>query len=430
MVLNTIVVFITCCWLLIELFLQPEEIRGLVVGQMMAVAGSEGRCLVSYWNGNFFSHAIVNYYLHNPELCGDFEISEHVDFESRILVTPTNYSTHWMLPREVQKLLRAYDVDIDALSNKPRHGTDHLNTQGLAIFAWFSQDCSSKAKGYYDSDDAQKFYHNIWGEETVHIGRYDLLTDQDKTALTKQEQISRAQHLHEAEFIKLIKSKFSDQPKVRILDMGCGYGGLLRRLWEAGIVWSAVGVDIAGKMCEQARRLNLELGCDKDIDILEESYLHVSIPDESVDLVISMDALLHVGPAGQRKAIKEAARVLRPGGWMIFTDILQQEVVDPVEMQPIYDRIHLSKLGTVSNYKESMEGIGFRKFGFEEHSSNVSAHYGTVREVLLEKGDSIGVSKEYAEKMESGLCTWRDLAPKNIVWGFTMAQKTIKVSLS
>ena len=397
---------------------------------MLAVAGPDGRCLVTYWNGDFFSHAVVSYYKSNPSLCGEFDISEHVDFESRTLTTPTGYSTHWFLPAEVQKLLRAFDVDIDVIGHKPRLGTDHINAEGLAIFAWFSQECSSKAKGYYDSDDAQKFYHNIWGEETVHIGRYDLLTEQDRAALTKQEQISRAQALHEAEFLTLVKSKFPDQPKVRILDMGCGYGGLLRRLWEAGIVWSATGVDIAQKMCEQARRLNRAISCDKDIDILEESYLHVTVPDESVDLVISMDALLHVGPEGQQKAIKEAARVLRPGGWMVFTDILQQEVVDPVEMQPIYDRIHLSKLGTISNYKEAMEAVGFRKFRFEEHSSNVSAHYGTIREVLLEKGDSIGVSKEYTEKMESGLCTWRDLAPKNIVWGFVTAQKTEKVSLS
>lgn len=248
----------------------------------------------------------------------------------------------------------------------------------------------------------------------------------DKAELSLQQQISKAQEYQETEFTNLIKSKFPDF-KARILDMGSGYGGLLRRLWESGIVWSATGCDISYKMCRQAHDLNVKLGCDKDIRILEESYLDVSVPDECVDLVISMEALLHVGPANQHKAIKEAARVLRPGGWMIFTDIMQQEEVDPVEMQPIYDRICLSSLGSISNYKLAMDEAGFGNFEFKETSSNVSAHYGTVLEVLKEKGQSIGLSPEYQKSMESGLATWRELAPKNIRWGFMMAQKVKQI---
>jgi sarcosine/dimethylglycine N-methyltransferase len=348
------------------------------------------------------------------------------------------------LPEEIQKRLRSYDADIDIIfdgvnnkcfrnegaskedESQELADQDHINTEGLAIFVWFSESCTSKAKGYYDSDDAQTFYKIIWGNETTHIGRYDLLTKEDKTKLSKHEQIFRAEQLHEVEFIKLIRSKFPGQEKIRVLDMGCGFGGLLRRLWEAGIIWSATGCDIAAKMCQQNRALNTKLGCDKDITILEESYLDVSVKSESVDLVISMNALLHVGPDKHHKVMKEAARVLRPGGWMVFTDFLQQEIVDPVEMQPIYDRIHLSRLGTVSNYKDAMEVVGFRNFNFAAHSSNVSAHYGTIREVLMEKADSIGVSKEYAGRMEAGLRTWRDLAPSNILWGFLSAQKTEK----
>jgi sarcosine/dimethylglycine N-methyltransferase len=395
---------------------------------MLAIAGEEGRCLVTYWNGNFFSHAVMNYYKKNEKLCGAFKIHEHVDWEKRNLVTPTQYSTTWHFPHELQKILRGFDVDIDEITNELQIGEDHMNVDGLAIFGWFSNECTSSAKSYYDSDDAQKFYNDIWGQETVHIGRYDLLTDADKT-LSLHQQISKAQEHHEAEFIKLIQSKF-DNGKVRILDMGCGYGGLLRRLYESGCIWRATGCDISLKMCEQARRLNEELGCDKDITILEESYLDMSVADESVDLVISMDALLHVGPDGQRRAIKEAARVLRPGGFMIFSDIMQQETVDPKEMKPIYERIHLNKMGTVANYKDAMDVVGFRNFDFlQANSSNVSNHYGTVCKVLEEKGDAIGISPEYQEKMKSGLCTWRDLATKNIVWGFVVAQKCEKADL-
>ena len=377
--------------------IMPEDIRGSVVAQMLAVAGENGRCLVTYWNGNFFSHAIMNYYKKNQDLCGPFELKD-VDWKNRTLVAPSGYSTEWHVVSEVQQILRAFDVDVDNVSSEVEELADEtdqdqnskvlcedrIHCAGLAIFVWFSRKCTCKAKGYYDSPDAQKFYNDIWGKDTIHIGRYDKLNALEKAAMPKQRQIAKAQEIQERDFCDLIRSKFNE--KVRILDMGCGYGGLLRRLYQDNLVWSATGVDIAVKMCEQAKRRNAEIGCQDIITIKEESYLDVSIPDESVDLVISMDALLHVGPERQKRAIAEAARVLRPGGWMIFTDIMQQEDVDAKEMQPIYDRIHLEKLGTISNYKEAMENVGFRKFGFEDASCNVSLHYGTVLEVLNEKG--------------------------------------------
>jgi sarcosine/dimethylglycine N-methyltransferase len=348
-------------------------------------------------------------------------MNQDVDWENRCLVTPTNYSTEWLHVPEVQKLLRAYDVNVPDVLETPDFSKNHINTSGLSIFVWFNQENTSRAKTYYDSNDAQRFYSNIWGEETVHIGRHDLLTTDEKTSLSKQEKISRAQVLHEREFVSLIQSKFDT--KIRIVDMGCGFGGLLRRIWEAKLVSKATGCDISAKMCDQARRLNQQLGCSKDITILEESYLDITMAEASADLVISMDALLHTGPEGQRQAVQEATRILRPGGWMIFSDIMQQEEVDQVEMQPIYDRIHLDKLGTVSNYKSAFEQAGFTNFSFEEHSSNVSTHYGTIREVLHEKANGIGLSEEYTEKMSAGLQVWKELAPKNIVWGFVCAQK-------
>lgn len=414
--------------------IMPEEIRGNVLDQMLKVCGPEGRCVVTYWNGHFFSHAVMNYYMRNAELCGTFDFS-HVDFDNRQLETPTGYTTHWMTPKEVQRLLRSYDVNINhinvnSVAVEDHLGTDHINMAGLSIFAWFSQQCTTNSKSYYDSDDAQTFYSSIWGEETLHIGRYDMLTDKDKTGLDLCQQISKAEEYHELEFVKRIVSKFQvddETPKMRVLDMGCGYGGLLRRLWKEGVVWRATGCDIAAKMCEKARQQNEKIGADKDIVINEESYLSVSVPDESVDLIISMDALLHIGPDGHRAVMKEAYRCLRPGGWMIFSDIMEHENVDKEEMQPIYDRIHLSKLGTVSNYEKCLSKAGFTKFHFEPHSENVSVHYGTVRKVLQEKGDSLPLSKAFIERMSAGLAMWEKLAPKNIEWGFVCAQKTEKL---
>ena len=288
-----------------------------------------------------------------------------------------------------------------------------------------------RAKQFYNEQDSQTFYRHIWGTETIHVGRYDLLTDAEKATLNRQQQIVRAQEHHETEYLKLILSKFGaseafhdgTRTQIRVADFGCGYGGLLRRMWKAGILSTAVGVDITPRMCHHAHELNVEYGCDKVIDIKEESFLETSIPDTSVDLVVSMEALLHVGPQGQQKTVHEASRILKKGGWMIFNDIMQQPDVDEDEMQPIYDRICLSEMGTLSGYKAVFQDAGFANFEFLPYSSNVAAHYGAVLEVLKEKGDELGLSKEFQKSMQQGLHYWVDLAPKNILWGFLLAQK-------
>lgn len=138
--------------------IMPESIRGKVVAEMLAISGEQGRCLVTYWNGNFFSHAVMNYYQTNQELCGQFDMQKHINWDTRTLVTPSNYSTTWLLTHEVQSMLRACDIDVTHQGDRHLYDQDHIHTQGLAIFVWFTQASTSRAKAYYDSDDAQKFY--------------------------------------------------------------------------------------------------------------------------------------------------------------------------------------------------------------------------------------------------------------------------------
>merc|ERR1712032_384237 len=97
-------------------------------------------------------------------------------------------------------------------------------------------------------------------------------------------------------------------------------------------------------------------------------------------------------------AIREAARILRPNGWMIFSDIMQNEIVDPLQMKPIYDRINLTKMGTVSNYRPAFEECGFTNFTTDLHSENIPIHYGHVLAVTQDKGKDIGLSDAYLTK--------------------------------
>jgi len=417
--------------------IMPDHLRGKVIDQMVEVAGANGLCMATYWNGEFFSHAVLNYYKKNPQLCGEFEISKHVDWDRRILVAPSNYSTEWHTPKEVEQLMRANDIDVSLNKYQGKHdGQPCINCDQLAIFIWFDETCTSNAKGYYDSEDAQRFYCNIWGGNSIHTGRYDLLTQKELKHLSTAEQVSAASKMHEVSLLNIIKSKMnadcSDEDSVglRVVDMGSGYGSFLRHMWTEGLVWSAVGVDISCEMCYKSRLMNTQFNkeCVKDIKILDGSFLDIDVLDESADLVVSIDSLLHVGPQRQCRAVQEAARILRPGGYMIFSDIMQEEDVNPEEMKPIYNRINLSKMGSVSNYRSALEANGFTHIDVEINSENIPISYRKIREVLEESGEGCGISEAYITKMTQGLKMWESLGPKNIVWGIISARKTHKCS--
>jgi sarcosine/dimethylglycine N-methyltransferase len=426
-----------------------KTIRGTVVQQMLHVAAPYGLGLIGYWNGNFFSHATLNYYQRNEALFGKFDMHK-INQGSRVMVT-TNLSTldlqtqdggiEWYLPDQVQQRLRAYDIDVavQPLDFVP-NTLPQMSCDGLAVLVWYDDSCTSRAKVYYDSDDTQTFYQNIWGQETIHLGRSDLLSVQDKAELSMAQQLDKAQALHQQAFVETVKRRMrriggmslSYQPRYRIVEFGCGYGGLLRRLYREGMVYTAVGCDISNQMCQKARLLNQQQGIDADtVQIVEESFLQLSALNDSVDLVVSMDSLLHVGPDRQRSAIQEAARILRPGGWLVFTDICEREGKSLEEMLPIYDRIHLTEMGTVYNYIDAMKECGFTSVQSNPYSStDVSNHYGSLHQVLLEQKDSLGVSKEYFEKTEQGLRLWRDGAEDKLVWSMFCGQKTAKVDLA
>lgn len=70
----------------------------------------------------------------------------------------------------------------------------------------------------------------------------------------------------------------------------------------------------------------------------EKSFFETGMPDASCDVVLSQDALLHAGPERHR-ALGEAARILRPGGLMVFTDIMQSEEADPKDLQEVKQKL-------------------------------------------------------------------------------------------
>lgn len=96
----------------------------------------------------------------------------------------------------------------------------------------------------------------------------------------------------------------------RLLDAGCGTGGMMERLRQQNEKWKIVGLDMSAEAVQHTR----ERGFD---EVTTGSVSALPFADASFDCVLSLDVLYH-NDVDQEKALAELARVLAPGGFLVL----------------------------------------------------------------------------------------------------------------
>lgn len=107
-----------------------------------------------------------------------------------------------------------------------------------------------------------------------------------------------------------------ESPDARWLDVACGPGVISRAM--AGRVGSVSGVDLTPAMVEEAERRAREEGID-NVSFAVGDATALDFADASFDGAITRLSLHHVPAAG--RVVVEMARVVRPGGWVLVSDI-------------------------------------------------------------------------------------------------------------
>lgn len=271
-------------------------------------------------------------------------------------------------------------------------------------------DIRNVTESYYDSDDADTFYSTIWGGEDLHIGRYaetrDIRTASDRTI---DSMIDRLPELN---------------AETRVLDLGAGYGGAMRRL-VAKTGCSAVCLNISETQNEYNQNKIRKARLTDRISVRHGVFEDVPEADDAFDVVWSQDAFLH---SDQRAGVlSEAWRVLKPGGYLIFTDPMQADDADPAALKPVYDRLQLNSLGSPGFYRDAATAAGFEVVEQEEATTDLRTHYDRVREELLSNYDKLrdaGCTAEYLDKMMLGLENWVKAADAGqLRWGIQLFRK-------
>ncbi len=271
-------------------------------------------------------------------------------------------------------------------------------------------DIRDVTENYYDSDDADAFYSNIWGGEDLHIGLYDDTKDIRTASDTTIDRMAQA--------LPAIDNS------TRILDIGSGYGGAMRRVVKQ-YGCQATCLNLSDVQNDTNRHKIRLAGLADDIRVVHGVFENIPEPDGSYDVVWSQDAILHSDQRGQ--VLGEVWRVLKPGGHFVFTDPCQADDVPDGVLQPVYDRLQLNSLGSFRFYREAAEALGFEVLRQDEGLVHLRTHYDRVREDLIAHYDKLtenGASKAYLDKMIVGLENWVKAADAgHLAWGIQLMRK-------
>jgi arsenite methyltransferase len=153
-----------------------------------------------------------------------------------------------------------------------------------------------------------------------------------------------------------------------VLDLGSGAGldVLLsaRRVSPGG---HAYGVDMTDEMLALANANKAKAGVG-NATFLKGTIENVPLPDASVDVVIS-NCVINLSE-DKEAVIKEAFRVLRPGGRFAVADMVELEPLDP-EIKKSLDAYAGCISGTIpiDQYRTALSTAGFVDIDFEIHAT-------------------------------------------------------------
>ena len=115
-----------------------------------------------------------------------------------------------------------------------------------------------------------------------------------------------------------------------VVDVGCGDGWLVRSLTRRGA--HATGIEVSPKYLAYAQSI-AAVGDEHYMQGIAED---LPIASRSVDIVVFFNSLHHVDQPGLLKALRETARVLKPGGLLFVSEPLPSGPYFET-MKPVHD---------------------------------------------------------------------------------------------
>jgi cyclopropane-fatty-acyl-phospholipid synthase len=178
--------------------------------------------------------------------------------------------------------------------------------------------------------------------------------------------------LEEAQYAKhdLVARKLALKPGMRLLDVGCGWGGMvIHAAREYGV--RALGVTLSRRQAEWAQKAIAEAGLN---DLAEVRHLdYRDVPETAFDVISSIGLTEHIGLANLPAYFRFLYNKLVPGGRLLNHCITEPNNRETVRRGWFIDRYVFpdGELTRVGRLVSEMHDAGFEV----HHEENLREHY-------------------------------------------------------
>jgi arsenite methyltransferase len=187
-----------------------------------------------------------------------------------------------------------------------------------------------------------------------------------------------------------------------VLDLGSGAGiDLLIASQKVGPKGKVIGIDMTDAMIERARANAAAVGAS-NVEVRKGIIEELPVENGSVDWVIS-NCVINLSPE-KEKVFGEISRVLRPGGAMLVSDIVAEDL--PPELRASR-YIHSACLAGAISEKEYVEGL--RKAGLTEVAVRDRLVYNPAQLADLLESEKAG---EWTDRLAGKVASIRVFARK------------------
>ena len=264
-----------------------------------------------------------------------------------------------------------------------------------------------ETESYYDSEDA--IYRSFWDEDgSVHWGVFDESTGDDF--------LKACGNLND-----MMVEKGRIDASARVLDLGCGNGTTAIWLSE-NHECHVTGVDLSGVRVQNAQnaRTGLDPSVQEKLCFQKASATELPFEDATFTHLWSQAVIYHV--PDKEAALKEAYRVLKDGGIMVFDDLIKPQPEISADAQKfVYDRLLFNTPFNFDSYQDALKAQGFKILEAHDLSSHLKDSY--LRLAERTPNDAGDHAEHYAELTNAYLETARAVDNREVGWALFVCEK-------
>jgi len=168
-----------------------------------------------------------------------------------------------------------------------------------------------------------------------------------------------------------------------VLDVGSGIGGPARymaRRFDCRVT----GIDLTAEFCDVARHLTRLLGLEERVRFELGNALAMPFGDASFEGAYSMNVSMNI--ADKDAFYREVRRVLKPGGWLMLSELARGTGPEIDYPTPWASSAHASFLATPEETLRGLEDAGFEVVNFRTTVDESLAFGARSRELVARGG--------------------------------------------